>query len=197
MRKKVENPKDVIFMFGGKGVTKEQRETYDYYATDPIAVDYLLKYEKFDNKVWECACGNGNISKKLEEYGYNVKSTDLIYRGFGEKESVNFLMQTEKFDGDIITNPPYNNALEFVNKALELSKRKVAMFLKLQFIETQKRYKKLFSKNPPSTVYVFVKRIKCFKNNEPTSYVGAICYCWFVWDKEYDGEPIIRWIDNT
>lgn len=186
-----------MYILGGKGIAKEEREKYDYYATDPIAVDYLLKYEKFNKNVWECACGEGNISKKLEEYGYNVKSTDLIYRGFGEKESVNFLMQNEQFDGDIITNPPFTNALEFVNKALELSKRKVAMFLKLQFIETQKRYKELFSKNPPSRVYVFVKRMKCFKNNEPSSYLSAICYCWFVWDNEYDGEPIIRWIDNT
>lgn len=185
-----------MFTIGGKGTGKEKREQYDYYATDPLAVDYLLKYETFDNNIWECACGDGNISKRLEHYGYNVRSTDLIYRGFGEEKPVNFLMETKQFNGDIITNPPYSHSLEFVNQALKLSKRKVAMFLKLQFIETQKRYKHLFSKNPPSAVYVFVKRMKCFKNNEPSSYVSAVCYCWFIWDKEYNGEPVIRWIDN-
>lgn len=197
MAERKNNKRDNMFLIGGKGTTKETRESYDYYATDPMAINYLLKYETFDKNIWECACGQGNLSKRLEEYGYNVKSTDLIYRGFGEKESVNFLMQTEKFNGDIITNPPYKLAMDFVLKALELSKRKVAMFLKIQFLETQKRWHNLLKFNPPSKVYVFVKRIKCYKNNEPTSYLGAICYCWFVWDKEYDGEPIIRWIDNT
>lgn len=192
-----ENPKNMMYMMGGKGMGKEKRDKYDYYATNPIAVDYLLEYETFDHNVWECACGEGNISKKLEEYGYNVKSTDLIYRGFGEEKPVNFLMETEKFDGDIITNPPFRNALEFVNKALELSKRKVAMLMKLQFLETKKRYNKLFNKHPPSKVYIFVKRIECYKNNEIPNYAGAIAFAWFVWDKEYDGEPIIRWIDNT
>ena len=191
------NPKDMMYMIGGNGVAKEEREPYDYYATDPKAVDYLLKHETFDHNIWECACGEGNISKRLEKYGYNVKSTDLVYRNFGEKESVNFLMQYEKFDGDIITNPPFKIALEFIQKALELSKRKVAMFVKLQFLETQKRYKELFLKNPPSKIYIFVKRMKCFKNNEQTTYGSAISFCWIVWDKEYDGEPVIRWIDNT
>lgn len=61
----------------------KSRALDDFYATDPTAIDYLLKYESFDRNVWECACGNGNLSKRLEDYGYNVLSTDLVYRGFG------------------------------------------------------------------------------------------------------------------
>lgn len=64
MREKIENPKDMVYMLGGN--SKEEREIFDYYATDPIAVDYLLKYETFDQNIWECACGEGNISKRLE-----------------------------------------------------------------------------------------------------------------------------------
>lgn len=63
--------------------SKKSRATNDYYSTDPTAIDYLLKYESFDKNIWECACGNGNLSKRLENYGYNVLSTDLVYRGFG------------------------------------------------------------------------------------------------------------------
>lgn len=181
---------------GGRGCGNSERETYDYYATDPIAIDYLLKYESFDNNIWECACGEGNLSKRLEEYGFNVRSTDLIYRGYGEKESVNFLYQTEKFDGDIITNPPYKLTNEFVLKALDLTKRKVAMFLKIQFLETQRRYKDIFSKYPPSVIYIFPKRMKCYKNNRPTTYKGGIVFVWIIWDNEHSGETVIRWIDN-
>lgn len=103
---------------------------------------------------------------------------------------------TERFDGDIITNPPYKYATEFCKKAIELSKRKVAMFLKIQFLESKKRYLELYRENPPYCIYVFVKRIRCYKNNQISSYNSAVCYCWFVWDKEYKGETKIRWIDN-
>lgn len=38
---------------------KKKRVKSDYYATDPQALDYLLKYETFNKNVWECACGGG------------------------------------------------------------------------------------------------------------------------------------------
>lgn len=77
------NENSVFSIIGSSVHSKEDREVNDYYSTDPIAIDYLLKYEKFDEKVWECACGNGNLSKRLQWFGYNVTSTDLVYRGFG------------------------------------------------------------------------------------------------------------------
>lgn len=54
------------------------------------------------------------------------------------------------FDGDIITNPPYGLATEFAEHAMNIitDGHKVAMFLKIQFLETQKRYE-LFKKYPP------------------------------------------------
>lgn len=63
------------------GIT--ERETNDFYATDPRAVELLLDLEQFSPNVWECACGAGHISKVLEARQHNVISTDLVYRGFG------------------------------------------------------------------------------------------------------------------
>lgn len=65
-----------------------ERETHDFYATDPHALQIFLDKIKEDNiklnsSVWECACGNGNLSKVLIDNGYNVTSTDLVERGFG------------------------------------------------------------------------------------------------------------------
>lgn len=60
------------------------RENDDYYATDPAAVDFLLQKAALSRNLWECACGEGHLSKRLLELGYKVRSTDLIYRGFGE-----------------------------------------------------------------------------------------------------------------
>lgn len=76
--------------------------------------NYYLKLKKFSPDIWECACGSGEISKVLEDNGYNVKSTDIVYRGFGEEQSIDFLNSKENtYDGDIITNPPFKYALEF------------------------------------------------------------------------------------
>ena len=189
------NHKSIYTTLGASSHSDYDRVKNDFYSTDPKAINHLLRFEKFDNNIWECACGNGNLSKRLERFGYNVTSTDLVYRGFGEGQ-IDFLKCYEKFDGDIITNPPYKYATEFVLKALELSKRKVAMFLKIQFLESQKRWLKLFKDFPPSTIYVFVKRISCYRNDDRSIKGSAVCYAWFVWDKEYDGETRVRWIDN-
>ncbi len=175
-----------------------EREEHDYYATDPKALELLINEEKFSNKIWECACGEGHLSKVLLEHGYEVISTDLVYRGYGNKKSIDFLKQNiTNFDGDIITNPPYRYALEFAQKALEYIRQggKVALFLKLQFLEGKKR-KEFFEKNPPKVVYVSSSRLNCAKNGEFEKYKSsAVAYAWFVWEKGFHDNTIIRWIN--
>lgn len=62
--------------------TDKGRQTEDYYATDPRAAILLMELEKFSDNIWECACGEGHLSKIFERFGHKVKSTDLIYRGY-------------------------------------------------------------------------------------------------------------------
>lgn len=175
-----------------------EREVNDFYATEPKAMELLLKEEKFHHEIWECACGEGHLARVLEKHGYDVIGTDLIYRGYGDEEPMNFLEESfEEFDGDIITNPPYKYALEFVKKALESVNdgRKVAMFLKLQFLEGKSR-KKFFIDNPPKVVYVSSSRLNCAKNGKFDKYPSsAVAYAWFVWEKGFKGDPIIKWIN--
>ena len=98
---------------------------------------------------------------------------------------------------DIVTNPPYKYAKEFAEHALELlpDGGKCAMFLKLQFLEGKAR-RKLFEKYPPRTVYVSSSRLHCAKNGDFAAYQNKSCitYAWFVWEKGFAGEPVIRWI---
>lgn len=169
---------------------------HDYYATDPTAMKELLKYETFSKEIWEPACGEGHLSKVLEEAGYNVYSSDLIYRGFGDPEPFDFLAESlGNFDGDIITNPPYKFADQFVDTAMEIIKtgHKVAMFLKLTFLCSSAR-KKLFTKWPPKTLYVFSRRVECGKNGKFEGKRG-VDYAWFVWEKGFKGDPVIKWVN--
>ena len=181
------NARTAHTILGARNYARNEREKHDYYATEPKAVELLLEQESFNKYIWEPACGEGHISRVLEEYGYTVISTDLIDRGFGTSD-VDFLKQQEKFNGDIITNPPYKYAKEFAEKALDLVADgcKVAMFLKIQFLEGKAR-RALFEKHPPQTVYVSSGRLKCAMNGDFEKYAksNAICYAWYVWQKGY------------
>ena len=192
------NQKSVYIALGASNHSDKYRQQHDYYATEPRAIKFLLAEEQFSSVIWECACGEGHLSKVLKQYGFQVISTDLVYRGFGNPITLDFLKDTiEDFKGDIITNPPYKYALEFVQKALESVQlgRKVAMFLKLQFLEGKKR-KEFFLQNPPKVVYVSSSRLVCAKNGEfEKSPSSAVAYAWFVWEKGFKGNPIIKWIN--
>ena len=189
--------KKVFTTLGSSNHALENREAFDYYATDPKAVEMLLELEQFAPVIWEPACGEGHISKVLQAHGYEVISTDLVYRGFGDPEPLDFLKETlDGFEGDIITNPPYSVGVEFVQRALESIRPggKVAMFLKVQFLEGQKRG--AFFKAPPRTVYISRSRLSCAKNGDFERFPdSAIAYAWYVWEKGFTGDPVIKWFN--
>lgn len=188
------NTRSAFSTLGARTYANEEREANDYYATEPKATELLLNEVQFAHDILEPACGEGHMSKVLEAHGYNVSSYDLIDRGYGQQAD---FMQIEKWGGDIITNPPYKYAKEFVLHALEIISdgNKVAMFLKIQFLETKSR-RELFEKYPPKTVYVASGRLACAKNGEFGSHSPrAMCYAWYVWEKGYHGDTVLKWIN--
>ena len=143
--------------------------------------------------------GGGHIGDVLENSGYKVYKTDIVERSKPLDKLLNFLtFENKKLKKvDIVTNPPYKYAKEFVEKSLKVVENgcKVAMLLKLTFLESKSR-KKLFETNPPKYVYVFSKRVNCAKNGEFEKYPSsAIAYAWFVWVKGYKGNTVIKWIN--
>jgi hypothetical protein len=188
------NTKSIHIPLGANNHVDFDRAENDYYATDPKAMGLLLEQESF-NYVWEPACGEGHLSKVLDESGVLGKSSDLINRGYGEQ--LDFFKYQGTWGGDIITNPPYKYAKEFVEHALGLVNigSKVAMFLKLTFLEGKAR-KQMFKKYPPKTVYVSSSRLNCAMNGDfKNSGSSAAAYAWFVWEKGFTGDPIIKWIN--
>lgn len=175
----------------------EEREINDYYATEPKAVEKLLHLETFNENIWECACGENHITNVLRNNGYNVRASDLIVRT-DDVEQMDFLTSNEHFNGDIITNPPYKYATEFVYKALDSINEgnKIAMFLKVQFLEGKKR-KILFQKFPPKVIYVSSSRLNCAKNGDFKTFNqnSAIAYAWYVWEKGYKGDTVVKWFN--
>ena len=130
--------RNVFTPLGASNHSEGERDKWDYYATEPLAVELLLDKEEFSDVITEPCCGEGHISRVLHRRGKDVISYDLIDRGFGTKRD---FFSVQMVDGDIITNPPYGQALKFVKHAIKLidGGHKVAMFLRLQFLEGQER----------------------------------------------------------
>lgn len=192
---------------GASNHTDKEREKNDFYATDPVSIDKLLTVESPSNKIWECAAGDGHLAQHLKERGFDVFSSDIIERNYKLDMVADFLTMStlglgsnEQPAYDILTNPPYKYAKEFVLKALDILSdgRKVYMFLKLTFLEGKARFKEIFSKYPPEKIYVFSERVLCAKNAEFTKMRegggSAVAYAWFVWKKGYTGDTIVKWI---
>ena len=174
---------------------KRERVKDDFYATPECATKSLMEKEVFIGNVWECACGDGMMSRVIEKYNTTI-STDLVYRGYGKGE-VNFLEQNDIVD-NIVTNPPFKLFQEFAEQALLLSKNKVALFGKLQALEGQKRATFLES-SPLKIVYVFKKRVNPLRNGSPVDengkpWASTMAFAWYVWEKSYNGKPQIQWI---
>ena len=195
----VGNENSIYTTLGASNHSDYIRADYDFYATPPEAIDFLIKDGGacVASNVLEPCAGNGHISEKLKEYGINVISKDIIQREYPLNSVEDFLKCNEKFNGDIITNPPYKFAKEFIEKSLEIipDGNKVFMFLKLQFLEGKAR-RKLFDTHQLEKVYVFTSRMKCGANgNFDIGGSSAVAYAWFEFTKGYNKYPTIKWIN--
>lgn len=171
-------------MTGGSKAGRERREN-DFYPTEPEPIMAFIEAEKqiLDffrwNKirVWECACGDGAISRQLEGFGVEVLSTDLIYRGYGQG-GVNFLTTSGPIKTPIITNPPYGDLpRQFIEHAIEkLEVPYLALLLKVNFFHT-KTHHELFERHPYAREYRIPWRLDFTGEGKPT-----MTFSWFIWD---------------
>ena len=120
-----------------------QRKKSDFYETPYSITEQLLEVEDFTGSILEPACGNGAILKILK----NVTGYDI------EKD---FLTETKHYN-NIITNPPFSLSFEFIIKAKEIARKKIAFLLPLSYIHGKKRFDYIYQDKefPLARVYVF------------------------------------------
>jgi len=170
-----------------------KRKKSDFYETP-----YSLTQQFLDATQWnkaastlEPACGDGAIVKVLFKNNFtNITAYDV---------EVNFLTETNKYE-QIITNPPFSLAKQFIFKSKEISE-KFALLLPLSYLHGKERYDTVYSDRefPLDSVYVFTRYpMLGDKLREDGKYnTGMMVYAWFLWDKNSENqEPVIRWLDN-
>lgn len=175
----------------------------DLYNTPDEAIAALVEVcgHKISNprlKLFEPCNGKGKVSSALASYGIQMTTNELFSEHGVSDYNEDFLNPNKnvasKWDFDIIiTNPPYKLATEFVLEGFKYAKEQYHL-LRVNFLEGQARYDKLLSKGHLKNVYIFTKRISCSKGVDEEPQANAVCYCWFHFDKDYEGYPQLRWI---
>jgi hypothetical protein len=166
---------------------EEAIDSLDYFPTPPWAtralIDVLceISSQPFDS-IWEPACGEGHIAEVLREYCERVAATDIYDYGYGTV--CNFLtVDLDPYDW-IITNPPFGDKTEdFVLRAIELARIGVAMFVRLQWLETTGRYEAVFRDHPPTQIAFFAERVNLCKGRWEPDGSTATAYIWLIWIK--------------
>lgn len=169
----------------------ENRHRDDFYKTDPRAVQALCRVERFDGVIHDPCCGDGAIAVELIDAGYEVTAHDLVDRGYGTPR-IDFLMERGNHQ-NIVMNPPFKLAREFIDHALALTERKVVSLARLGFLEGKSR-KPWFESTPLARVWVFSGRISMHRGGIERPNTSMIAFAWFVWDHAHGGPPALGWV---
>lgn len=168
-----------------------KRRKSDFYETPYSITQHLLNVETFPSQILEPACGDGAVVKVLEENGYDVTSYD---------KDVDFLTETKTYES-VITNPPFSLAKEFIEKCDEVCSVKYALLLPLSYLHGKSRYDNFYQSNKIKlkNVYVFTRYPMLGETLrlDGKYNTGMMVYAWYVFEKSYTGEPMIKWIDNN
>ena len=173
------------------------RNASDYYQTPYSLTEKLLNREYFDkNKtILEPCCGNGAILKVLKENNYKCYGYDI-----NDNNHTDFLLQNDKVPY-IITNPPFRLAKEFILHMKEVVEEKFALLLPLNYLHGKERFDIIWTDKqfPLYKVYVLTRYPMLTQDiREDGKYkTGMMVYAWYIWDKQYNGNPSIDWIDNN
>jgi hypothetical protein len=166
----------------------------DCYDTPAVAVHALLRVERLPHRIWEPACGTGNIVNVLRAAGHHVIATDLNERGcIGSTARVDFLLHdaTRIVADAIITNPPFALAAQFVACALERAPL-VIMLMRLAFYESERR-SDILDNGRLARIHAFAKRLPMMHRAgwEGRKANSGMAFAWFVWDAAHRGPTTI------
>lgn len=173
------------------------RAAEDFYRDPDWCTERLLESVAFVGPVFDPCCGTGTIPRVLEKHGLPAGGADLVYRGYGEGGR-DFLADAGPHY-NLIFNPPFARAEEFILHALDVACFRIAVLVRIAFLASQRRRSRLFDPHPPERVLVLSTR----PSMPPGSMAieakgGKTDYCWIVWNNDRPAcrraQPTIAWL---
>ena len=171
-------------------VSNYPRAKNDWYVEPPEAVEALIRAEAFEGHVYDPACGAGNIVKVFEAAGFEAYGSDLVpRRGVEGEKSWDYLKLGSQIPrpDNIVSNPPFGIAEDFLRQALLSTQRKICFLLRLAFLESEGR-RWVFNETPLARVHVFSWRVSMPPgDSSATATGGKTAFAWFVWERGHVG----------
>lgn len=167
-----------------------ERKDRDAYMTPDWVTKALLPHIpwKAGMKIWEPACGSGNIVRVLADAGYSVYATDQV-----DGEDFFRINDSQRSDG-IVTNPPYTDSAVFAQHAIDVMMPRggfVALLLPIDYDSAQSR-RNLFAECPIFwKKVVLTKRIVWFERDDGKKAAPSENHAWFLWHWQHLGPPTI------
>lgn len=167
------------------GDSRGVRDPVDRYETPDSVVHALVWRVDLPHQVREPACGTGRMTRVLTGWGHEVHSTDIV------EDGLDFLEDNDPADC-VVTNPPYRDRLaeRFVGHALDVCDGPVAMLLRLGFLTSQGRHRRLLGDRPPARLIIISRRILFFKADGSRISGQAHDHAWMVWNVPSTDEPV-------
>jgi hypothetical protein len=159
--------------------------------------DALFASESFIGPIVDPACGLGRIVSAAIRAGHHPHGTDIVKRSPMCDHAADFIDDRPHGVANIVSNPPYGRAQEFAALALRTAARKVALLVPSGFLFGRERSRWL-EQTPLRKVWIIVPR----PSMPPGELIvagmkpggGRVDYCWLVWERGYEGEPVIGWL---
>lgn len=173
---------------------KLDHSSKDFFQTPHPLTRLLLENEVFDGTILEPAAGKGAIVKVLKDFD----NKEIVAYDLDDNNGKDFLTEDRCFS-NIITNPPFKLAHQFILHSKQLANQKIAMLLPLNYLHGQKRFNEIWTDTlfPLASVYIFTRYVmfdtKLRKDDKLISN-GFMTFAWFVWDKKHQGPPAIKWL---
>lgn len=188
---------------------REPPNSLDSFPTPPFATRALCNWlldqgqELPTMAVREPAAGQGHMVKVLREYFLTVEAADVFDYGVGFPALDYLFGLVPEMTDFTITNPPFRLAEAFIDRALATSRHGAAMLVRTSFLESETRFKTLFSKMPPTDILQFTERVVMLRgrlvrageddpdnlddDGKPRKASTATSYAWLVWQAERIG----------
>jgi hypothetical protein len=174
----------------------------DLFDTPAIALGPLFEHEPLLTGVISVAepfCGKGNLVIAMRARGLTVHASDILDRGCPDSTVLDFLAMTRRPpDCDVlISNCSYAGAMDFIEHALVLRFRIVALLLKLSFLCTAERTERLHKPGRLRRVHVLAERLQDMHDAAHIAAGGkkagqSQVHGWFVFDRDYCGPAVIN-----
>jgi hypothetical protein len=194
---------------GAQSVMAARREPADsldffptpLWATRALIEDVLRPRDMMRDwmHAWESAAGEGHMAEVLTESFKIVYASDVHDYGRGYRVG-SFVGQGLDVIDDIaadwiITNPPFNLAVQFAERAIREAYVGTALLVRSCWAEGADRYRLLFKNHPPTHIAQFCERVPMVKGRWDPTASTATSYAWFIWYRPaVNGDTKFLWI---